>query len=163
MASFNYSWVVSSAKVFQLVGSFMINKPNDLQPNDGQALSATKIIQSNPTGKILGSLTTTALEGGFGAIDTSHRSMIYLSPSMTFFVKDKLGQHEFRGGADLYPNIANKTSSMLAPVEVLFPPAGNDPETPTCCSSATFCAGSTAALWVANDAYERHYAAYFQD
>src|SRR5262245_22678176 len=110
LASFNYSWVVNSSKVFQFVGSFMINKPNDLQPNDGQALTPTKIIQSNPTGNILGNLTTTALEGGFGAIDTSHRSMIYLSPSMTFFVKDKLGQHEFRGGADLYPSIANKTS-----------------------------------------------------
>ena len=120
LASFNYSWVVSSTKVFQFVGSFMVNKPNDLQPNDGQPLMPTKIIQSNPTGNILGSLTTTALEGGFGAVDTSHRSMIYLSPSMTFFVKDKLGSHEFRGGADLYPNIANKTSSNLAPVEYYF-------------------------------------------
>src|SRR3954454_3533283 len=62
LASFNYNWVVSSAKVFQFVGSFMINKPNDLQPNDGQALIPTKVIQSNPQGNILGSLTTTALE-----------------------------------------------------------------------------------------------------
>src|SRR5947207_280844 len=104
LASFNYNWVVSSTKVFQFVGSFMINKPNDLQPIDGQGLVPTKVIQTNGQGNILGSLTTTALEGGFGGTDTSHRSMIYLSPSMTFFVKDKLGSHEFRGGADLYPN-----------------------------------------------------------
>ena len=76
LASFNYNWVVSSTKVLQLVGSFMINKPNDLQPLDGQGLVPTKIIQTNPQGNILGSLTTTAMEGGFGAIDTSHRSMI---------------------------------------------------------------------------------------
>src|SRR5437016_5775360 len=93
----------------------MINKPNDLQPNDGQGIIPTKIIQTNPAGNILGSLTTIAMEGGFGGTDTSHRSMIYLSPSMTFFVNDKLGSHEFRGGADLYPNIENKTSSNLAP------------------------------------------------
>src|SRR5262249_52877495 len=28
LASFNYNWVMSSSKVFQFVGSFMINKPN---------------------------------------------------------------------------------------------------------------------------------------
>src|SRR5947207_15710077 len=124
LASFNYNWVVSSTKVFQFVGSFMINKPNDLQPIDGQGLVPTKVIQTNGQGNILGSLTTTALEGGFGGTDTSHRSMIYLSPSMTFFVKDKLGSHEFRGGADLYPNIENKTSSTLAPAEFYFRPPG---------------------------------------
>src|SRR5207247_10718950 len=65
LASFNYNWVVSSTKVFQFVGSFMVNKPNDLQPNDGQGLIPTKVIQSNPSGNILGSLTTIAQEGGF--------------------------------------------------------------------------------------------------
>src|SRR5882762_2709605 len=68
LVSANYNWVVSSTKVFQLVGSVMVNKPNDLQPNDGQALIPTRVIQSNPSGNILGSLTTTALEGGFGAL-----------------------------------------------------------------------------------------------
>ncbi|HMF95027.1 MAG TPA: carboxypeptidase regulatory-like domain-containing protein, partial [Vicinamibacterales bacterium] len=29
LASFNYNWVVSSTKVVQFVGSFMVNKPND--------------------------------------------------------------------------------------------------------------------------------------
>jgi Carboxypeptidase regulatory-like domain len=162
LASFNYSWVVSSSKVFQFVGSFMINKPNDLQPNDGQSLAPTKVIQSNPTGNILGSLTTTALEGGFGAIDTSHRSMIYLSPSMTFFVKDKLGQHEFRGGADLYPNIANKTSSTLAPVEFYFRPQGTNGSADVL-FERDILRGFDGGTSVSNDAYERHYGAYFQD
>src|SRR5258707_15652376 len=100
LASFNYNWVMSSNKVFQFVGSFMFNKPNDYLPNGTQGLIPTKIIQSNPAGNILGSLTTIAQEGGFGATDTSHRSMIYLSPSMTV-VANRFGAHEFRGGAAL--------------------------------------------------------------
>src|SRR6185295_18121528 len=40
LASFNYNWVVSSSKLFQFVGSFMFNKPNDYQPIDG-ALTPT--------------------------------------------------------------------------------------------------------------------------
>jgi hypothetical protein len=162
LASFNYSWVVSSTRVFQFVGSFMVNKPNDLQPNDGQALVPTKVIQSNPAGNILGSLTTTALEGGFGAIDTSHRSMIYLSPSMTFFVKDKLGSHEFRGGADLYPNIANKTSSNLAPVEFYFRPPGTSGSADVL-FERDILRGFDGGTTVANNAYEHHYGGYFQD
>ena len=67
LAAFNYNWVMSSNKVFQFVGSVMVNKPNDYVPNGSQALIPTKIIQSNPTGNILGNLTTIAQEGGFGA------------------------------------------------------------------------------------------------
>ncbi len=162
LASFNYNWVMSSTKLFQFVGSFMINKPNDLQPLDGQGLIPTKIIQTNPAGDILGSLTTSAMEGGFGAIDTSHRSMIYLSPSMTFFVHDKLGTHEFRGGADLYPSIENKTSSNLAPAEFYFRPPGT-----TGSADALFerdvLRGFDGGTAVSNDAYEHHYGGYFQD
>ena len=162
LASFNYNWVVSSTKVFQFVGSFMINKPNDLNPNDGQALIPTKVIQTNPTGNILGNLTTVALEGGFGAIDTSHRSMIYLSPSMTFFVKEKLGSHEFRGGADLYPRIANRTGSSLAPVEVYFRPPGTTGSADVLFERDVL-RGLDGATTVSNYAYEHHYGAYFQD
>src|SRR5207248_1074222 len=75
LASFNYNWVIGPTKLFQFVGSFMINKPNDLQPLEGQGLIPTKVIQTNAQGNILGNLTTTALEGGFGGTDTSHRSM----------------------------------------------------------------------------------------
>jgi len=162
LASFNYNWVVSSAKVFQFVGSFMINKPNDLQPNDGQGLIPTKVIQTNPQGNILGSLTTTAVEGGFGGTDTSHRSMIYLSPSMTFFVNDKLGSHEFRGGADLYPNIENKTTSNLAPVEYYYRPPGTTGSADQLFERDVL-RGFDGGTTVSNDAYEHHYGVYFQD
>jgi len=162
LASFNYNWVVSSTKVFQFVGSFMINKPNDLQPNDGQALIPTRVIQSNPSGNILGNLTTVAMEGGLGVIDTSHRSMVYLSPSMTFFVKDKLGSHEFRGGADLYPRIANRTSSTLAPAEFYFRPPGTTGSEDVLIERDIL-RGFDGGTSVANNAYEHHYGAYFQD
>lgn len=162
LASFNYNWVVSSTKVFQFVGSFMVNKPNDLRPAEGQGLIPTKIIQANPQGNILGSLTTTALEGGFGGTDTSHRSMIYLSPSMTFFVNNKVGSHEFRGGADLYPNIENKTSSDLAPVEFYYRPPGTTGSADVLFERDTL-RGFDGGTTVSNDAYERHYGFYFQD
>jgi len=123
LASFNYNWVMGSNRVFQFVGSLMFNKPNDYVPNGSTGLIPTRVIQSNPTGNILGSLTTIAQEGGFGAIDTSHRSMTYLSPSMTV-VANRLGAHEFRGGADLYPNISNETTTTAAPVEFYFRPPG---------------------------------------
>ena len=48
LASFNYNWVMSQSRVFQFVGSFMFNKPNDYLPNGDQALLPTKVIQSNP-------------------------------------------------------------------------------------------------------------------
>src|SRR5947207_596326 len=162
LASFNYNWVVSSTKVFQFVGSFMVNKPNDLQPNDAQALGPTKVIQTNPAGDILGSLTTVGLEGGFGGTDTSHRSMTYLSPSMTFFVNDKLGSHEFRGGADLYPNIENKTSSTLAPAEFYFRPPGTTGSADVL-FERDILRGFDGGTSVSNDAYEHHYGGYFQD
>ena len=140
----------------------MINEPNDLQPNDGQALSVTKIIQTNPQGNILGNLTTTAIEGGFGGVDTSHRSMIYLSPSMTFFVGDKLGSHEFRGGADLYPSIRNDTSSNLAPVEFYYRPPGTTGSQDVL-FERDILRGFDGGTTVSNKAWEHHYAGYFQD
>src|ERR1051326_6069126 len=162
LVSANYNWVVTPTKVVQIVGSFMINKPNDLQPNDGQGIIPTKVISTNPAGNILGSLTTTSIEGGFGGTDTSHRSMIYLSPSMPFFVKDKLGSHEFRGGADLYPNIQNRTSSNLAPVEFYFRPPGTAGSADILYERDTL-RGFDGGTIVANNAYEHHYAGYFQD
>src|SRR5436190_5167847 len=162
LVSMNYNWVVTPTKVFQLVGSLMINKPNDLQPNDGQNIIPTKIIQTNSAGNILGSLTTTSIEGGFGGTDTSHRSMVYLSPSMTFFVNDKFGHHEFRGGADLYPNIGNRTTSNLAPVEFYFRPPGTTGSADSLFERDTL-RGFDGGTTVANNAYEHHYAGYFQD
>jgi hypothetical protein len=162
LASFNYNWVVSSTKLFQFVGSFMFNKPNDYLPNGDQGIVPTKIIQSNPTGNILGSLTTIAQEGGFGAEDTSHRSMIYLSPSMTFMA-NRLGSHEFRGGADLYPNIENVTSSNVASVEYYFRPPGTTGSQDTLFERRTLRNLDNSGATIANKAYEHHYAMYFQD
>jgi len=162
LASFNYNWVMSSSRVFQFVGSFMFNKPNDYTPNDGQALIPTKIIQTNAAGNILGALTTVSQEGGFGAIDTSHRSMIYLSPSMTF-VANRVGFHEFRGGADLYPTIANATSSNVAPVEYYFRPPGTTGAQDVLIRRDTLRSMDGTSNTVSNNAYERAFGMYFQD
>ena len=162
LASFNYNWVMSSTRLFQFVGSFMLNKPNDYIPNDGLGPAVTKVIQSNPTGNILGSLTTIAQEGGFGSIDTSHRSMTYLSPSMTFMV-NRLGSHEFRGGADLYPNIENDTSSDVAAVEYYFRPPGTTGGQDVLFERRTLRNLDNSGATIANKAYEHHYAMYFQD
>jgi len=161
LASFNYNWVMTSTRLFQLVGSFMLNKPNDYEPSAG-GLTPTKVIQSNPIGNILGSLTTTAVEGSFGAVDTSHRSMTYLSPSITLMA-DRLGTHEFRGGADLYPNIENDTSSSVAPVEFYFRPPGTTGSQDILFERQVLRNLDGTGAIIANRAYERHYAMYFQD
>ena len=140
----------------------MFNKPNDYLPNGNTGLVPTKVIQSNPTGNILGSLTTIAQEGGFGAIDTSHRSMIYLSPSMTV-VANRLGAHEFRGGADLYPNIENDTSTQASPVEWYFRPPGTTGSQDVLFERDTLRSIDGSSSSVANKAYEHAYGAYFQD
>src|SRR5262249_47125856 len=162
LASFNYNWVMSSSRVFQFVGSFMFNKPNDNMPNDGQALIPTRVIRSNATGNILGGLTTVAQEGGFGVIDTSHRSMIYLSPSLTF-VSNRVGFHEFRAGGDLYPNIENDTSSTGAPVEYYFRPPGTTGPQDILNERDTLRSMDGSSSTVSNKAWERHFAMYFQD
>ena len=162
LASFNYNWVMGSHRVFQFVGSFMFNKPNDYLPNGNTGLIPTKVIQSNPAGNILGSLTTIAQEGGFGAIDTSHRSMIYLSPSMTL-IANKLGSHEFRGGGDFYPNIENDTSTQTTPVEWYFRPPGTTGSQDILFERDVLRSIDGSSSSVANKAYERAYGAYFQD
>jgi hypothetical protein len=107
-------------------------------------------------------LTTIAQEGGFGAIDTSHRSMIYLSPSMTL-VANRLGSHEFRGGADLYPNIENDTSTQLTPVEWYFRPPGTTGSQDVLFERDTLRSMDGGSSSVANKAYEHAYGVYFQD
>jgi Carboxypeptidase regulatory-like domain/TonB dependent receptor len=162
LASFNYNWVMSSNRVFQFVGSIMFNKPNDYVPNGSTGLLPTKIIQSNPTGNILGSLTTIAQEGGFGATDTSHRSMTYLSPSMTI-VANRFGAHEFRGGADLYPNISNEMSTTAAPVEFYYRPPGTTGSQDVVFERDVLRSIDGTSSAIVNKAYEHAYDAYFQD
>src|SRR5262249_1867241 len=79
-----------------------------------------------------------------------------------FFVNDKLGSHEFRGGADLYPNIENKTGSNLTPVEYYFRPPGTTGSADQL-YERDILRGFDGGTTVSNDAYEHHYGAYFQD
>jgi hypothetical protein len=162
LAGANYNWVVSNTKLFQFVASWMVSKPSNAEPNEGAALGPTKIIQSNAAGNITGSLTTIAQEGGFGAIDKADRSMLYLAPSMTFYV-NRLGSHEFRGGADLYPFIRNVTSSDVQPVEFYFRPPGTTGAADIRFERRTLRNFAGNGATIDNDAYEHHYATYFQD
>jgi Carboxypeptidase regulatory-like domain len=158
----NYNWVMSNTRVFQFVTSWMIGKPSNTEPNDGDVLGPTKIIQTNSAGNIAGNLTTIAQEGSFGAIDKADRSMLYLAPSMTFYV-NRLGSHEFRGGADLYPFIRNVTSSDVQPVEYYFRPPGTTGNADVLFERRTLRNFAGTGATIENEAYERHYAFYFQD
>jgi hypothetical protein len=162
MVGANYNWVMSNTRIFQFVTSWMISKPSNAEPNDGATPAATKIIQTNADGNIAGGLTTIAQEGSFGAIDKADRSMLYMAPSLTFFV-NKLGAHEFRGGADLYPFIRNVTSSDVQPVEFYFRPPGTTGNRDVLFERRTLRNFAGNGATIANDAYERHYAFYFQD
>jgi hypothetical protein len=158
----NYNWVISNTKLFQFVTSWMISKPSNAEPNAGLAIGPTKIIQTNADGNILGSLTTIAQEGSFGAIDKADRSMLYMAPSMTLFV-NRWGTHEFRGGADIYPFIRNVTSSDVQPVEFYFRPPGTTGSRDVLFERRTLRNFAGTGATIDNEAYERHYATYFQD
>lgn len=162
MIGTNYNWVMSNTRIFQFVTSWMISKPSNGEPNEGTMFGATKVIQTNAANNILGSLTTIAQEGNFGAIDKADRSMLYLAPSMTMFV-NRMGSHEFRGGADLYPFIRNVTSSVTQPVEYYFRPPGTTGSADVLFERRTLRNFAGNGATVANEAYERHYAGYFQD
>lgn len=162
MVGANYNWVMSNTRVLQFVASWMVSKPSNAEPNDGATLAPTKIIQTNAAGNITGSLTTIAQEGSFGAIDKANRSMLYLAPSMSFFV-NRLGSHEFRGGADIYPFIRNETSSDVQPVEYYFRPPGTTGSADILFERRVLRNFGGTGATIANEAYERHYAAYFQD
>jgi hypothetical protein len=88
--------------------------------------------------------------------------MIYLSPSITLMA-DTLGSHEFRGGADLYPNIENDTSSSVAPVEFYFRPPGTAGSQDILFERDVLRNLDGTGAAIANKAYEHHYAMYFQD
>ena len=162
LAGVNYNWVISSTKMFQLAASFM-TKPNDVRPNDNASLVPTRVIQSNPSGNIAANLTTIAQEGGLGAVNTSQRTMLSLSPSMTFFVGNRWGSHEFRAGGDLYPIMRNRTGADVAPVEFYFRPPGTNGSADVLFERDVLRNFDGSGATIANLAYERYYAAYFQD
>jgi len=163
LVGLNYNWVMSSSRLFQFVSAWMINKPNNYQPNDGAPLDVTKVIQSNASGNIGSGLTTVAQEGSFGATDTSKRSMVYLAPSITFFAPAWWGSHELRGGADIYPSIRNETGSNVMPVELYFRPPGTSGNSDVLFERDTFRNLDATGSTIHNLAYEHVYAGYFQD
>src|SRR4029079_296202 len=135
---------------------------SNAEPDAGTPLGPTKVIQTNAAGNIAGNLTTIAQEGSFGAIDTANRSMLYLAPSMPFYVS-RFGSHEFRGGADLYPFIRNVTASDVQPVEFYFRPPGTPGNEDVLFERRTWRNFDGTGATIGNEAYERHYAFYFQD
>jgi hypothetical protein len=155
----NYTWVVRSNQLFQFVGSWMVNKPQNAEPSD--SFSVTKVIQSNAANDISGSLTTIAQEGSLGVHDTSDRSMLYLYPSYSFAMKG-LGLHDFKAGAELYPFLRNKTSRDVSPVELYFRPPGTTGAADVLFERDTF-RNNGSGSEVANEARETIYGAYFQD
>lgn len=161
LAGVNYTWVMKPTVLFQFVGSYMINKPQNAEPQS--ALGPTRIIQSNivnslPTNNIGGSLTTVAQEGNFGVVDTSDRSMLYLYPSLSFSL-NKWGFHDFKVGSEIYPFQRNKTSREIAPVEFYFRQPG---AADILFEQNTFRTNGGDAI-VRNEATQRIFGGYFQD
>ena len=85
--------------------------------------------------------------------------MTYLSPSMTFMV-NRLGAHEFRGGADLYPNLSNKTGTTAAPVEFYYRPPGTTGSQDVL-FERDILRGIDGSNTISNNAYEHAYARVF--
>jgi hypothetical protein len=161
MVGFNYNWVVGPRVVVQMVGNYF-QKVNDSQPNDGGALGPTKVIQTNAAGNIAGSLTTIGQEGSFGGIATNRRSMLFLSPSVTFVVNN-LGSHEFRGGADIYPRSRRRATVDLQPVEFYYRPPGTTGSADLLFERQTLRNYDGSGATTDNTATVHYYAGYFQD
>ena len=155
----NYTWVIRSTQLFQFVGSWMVNKPQNAESSDG--IAVTKVIQSNAAGDIAGSLTTVAQEGDFGVTDRSDRSMLYLYPSYSFAM-NRAGLHDFKAGAELYPFLRNQTNRDIAPVDFYFRPPGTSGASDVLFERDTFRTNGSGAK-VANEAWSRIVGFYFQD
>jgi hypothetical protein len=155
----NYTWVLTPTKLFQFVGSWMVNKPQNAEPSTG--FEPTKVIQTNAAGNIAGSLTTIAQEGSFGVIDVSDRSMLYLYPSFSFVV-NRAGAHDFKTGAEVYPFLRNTTSRDITPVEFYFRPPGTTGNADVLFERDTFRTNGSGTQ-VANEAWSRIFGFYFQD
>ena len=155
----NYTWVMRSNLLFQLIASDMVNKPQNSAPPGG--LGTSRVIQTNTAGNITGSLTTIAQEGDFGVVDVSNRSMLYVYPSLSFPL-NKWGTHDFKAGLELHPFLRNRQSREIAPVEFYYRPPGTTGGADILIERDTFRTNGTGAT-VSNYAYEHIYAGYFQD
>jgi hypothetical protein len=159
LAGVNYTWVMRSNLLFQFIGSDMVNKPQNSEPQ--ASIGVSKVIQTNAAGNIAGSLTTIAQEGNFGEVDVSDRSMLYLYPSISFPVS-KWGTHDFKAGVELYPFLRNRQSRDIAPVEFYYRPPGTSGAADILIERDTFRTNGSATT-VNNYSYEHLYGAYFQD
>ena len=155
----NYTWVLKSNQLFQFIGSWMVNKPQNSEPSND--FGVTRVIQTNAANNIAGSLTTIAQEGSFGVVDASDRSMLYLYPSYSFAVNG-WGAHDFKAGAELYPFLRNKTSRDISPVEFYFRPPGTTGSADVIFEQDTFRTNGSGTK-VSNEATENIYGGYFQD
>jgi hypothetical protein len=159
LAGVNYTWVARSNLLFQFIGSDMVNKPQNSEPQG--AIAPSKVIQTNAAGNITGSLTTIAQEGNFGTTDISNRSMLYLYPSISFPVS-KWGAHDFKAGVELYPFLRNRQSRDIAPLEFYYRPPGTTGAADVLIERDTFRTNGSGTT-VNNYAYEHIYGGYFQD
>ena len=144
LASFNYNWVMSSNRVFQFVGSFMFNKPNDSAAERQHGTRPDEDHSEQPDGQH-------PRQPDDDRARRRLRRHRHLAPLDDLPVavddvgRESLGAHEFRGGADLYPNIANETSTRRRRRSSSISVRRAPPAARTCSSSATSCAASTAA------------------
>lgn len=159
LAGMNYTWVMKPTVLFQFIGSYMINKPQNAEPEGG--LAATRIVQQNRDNDINGSLTTLTQTGNFGVVDKSDRSMLYLYPSLSFSM-NKWGFHDFKMGSEIYPFQRNETSREVAPVEFYYRPIGAGPEADLLIERNTFRTNGSDLI-VRNVATQRVFGGYFQD
>src|SRR4029453_5157410 len=79
------------------------------------------------------------------------------------FFPNRYGPHQFRGAADIYPFIRNVTSSDVQPVEYYFRPPGTTGSQDVLFERRTLRNFAGDGATIANEAYERHAAFYFQD
>ena len=156
----NYTWVVRSNQLFQFIGSWMVNKPQNAEPSND--FGVTKVIQTNAADNIAGSLTTISQEGSLGVVDTSDRSMLYLYPSYSIAVKG-WGEHDFKMGAELYPFLRNKTRRDISPLEFYFRPPGTSGSAADVLFERDTFRTNGSGTQVNNEARETIYGFYFQD
>ena len=159
LAGVNYTGVMRSRLLFQFVGSYMVNKPQNFEPPG--SIDVSKVIQTNAAGNITGSLTTVAQEGNFGVVDVSKRSMLYLYPSLSF-PASLWGTHDFKAGVELYPFLRNRQVRNIAPIEFYYRPPGTTGASDILIERDTFRTNGSGTT-VNNYAYERVYGGYFQD
>ena len=156
----NYTWVMRSNVLFQFIMSWMVNKPQNVEP--AGEFGATRVVQSNPTGNIAASLTTIAQEGSLGVSTTDDRSMLYLYPSVSFTLS-RWGTHDFKAGAEIYPFLRNEVRRDVRPMELYFRPPGTTGGSDILFERQTFRSLAGTGSEVFNKAWENVYAGYFQD